>query len=66
MKLIHVRVREIQEVTHAIYVEDDFELYEEDSLDDYVNEISEQSSTPIEVHDVQVESVLSAEVIAIN
>lgn len=66
MKLVRVRVRETSEVIHLIEVEDDFKLPDAENIDDLANQIGEQNSEPIEVLDVQIESVLSAELMTVN
>lgn len=66
MKIIHVKTREISEVIHRIEVPDDCQMYDDDHLDDWAHELAEQDSKPVEVCDVQIDSVISVEVVVPN
>ena len=66
MRVFKIRVREVQEVTHVIKVPDRFRPYPPEQLNDWANEIAEQNSEPVEVHDIQVQEVLEAEEVPIN
>jgi hypothetical protein len=59
-------VREVHTVEHIVEVPSNFKPYEAAQLNDWIQQISEQNSEPVEVHDIQVESVFEAEEIEIN
>lgn len=64
--VLYIKTREISEVIHRIEVPDDCQLYDKDHLDDYAHELAEQDSKPVEVCDVQIDSVISVEVVVAN
>jgi hypothetical protein len=66
MKTVKLRVRETSEVIHIVEVPDDFTMYSPENLDDWAQQIGEQVSSPVEICDIQVDSVISAEVVVIN
>ena len=66
MKILHIKTREVSEVIHRIEVPDDYELYDADHLDDWAHELGERDSKPVEVCDVQIDSIISAEVVVSN
>lgn len=66
MKVIRIKTYEVSEVIHSIEVPDDFQLYDKDHLDDWAHELCERESKPVEVVDVQIDHVISAEVVVVN
>jgi len=66
MKVFRVRCREVLEAVHEVHVPDDFTPPDEANLDDWAHLIGEQDSEPIEVSDIQIDSVLGAEPVAVN